>query len=368
MKKYLIILYICLFPSILFAQRGYYSKDTIEYSGINLIDRGNQMNMKSIQIKKGKKIVEYSPYEIDEYGFQKGSYYKAFTFSFGGRQERFFFERLVEGNINLYYIITNSEKRYYMFDNKLLELTEIPKTFVEYNVLLKNYVGDCVQSVKNIPFVKIRKNNLTRFFQDFNTCKNRPLPRMRYGFSIGISTYNFSVAKDGIDQSLPNHLNGSNFLVGSFLDIPINTSNLSFHPIFDLEKIGVNQVFNSGNSNDVVINSTSINVPLLLRYSILQNKITPYLQLGPVYSRNIRNKSTIYEYESTGNTIDIEVHNSTVLQKNLGGFSVGSGLISNYGSKHSWFLELNYIKLYNLNTPDRLYNRSEISLKTGLLF
>lgn len=366
MKKYLFILFIILSPIILFAQRGYYSIDSTFHTGIKLIDGGNS-NFKIIQIRKGEKKIQYSPYQIISYGFDDKRFYKAFPIKISGGQERYFFQLLVRGKVNLYYAFIEGEKKYFLSDRIHLNPIEIPQILNNNKAFVDSLLVDCPAALKNIPYVRTRKNDLIRYIKDYNRCANRPFLRPRYGFSFGSTWYNLFAANTLRSYSIADNMHALNFSFNAFADISVGVISLSFHPELNFEASRASMAFNDGNDYDLVLNFNTISVPLYLRYTILKNKFSPFFQVGPVYSRNIRNESTLFQYQTSGNVVFTEISNSLVLQDDLAGFSIGTGVILNYGSKHSMFADFNYSKLYNFEQMYDLLNYNKFSFRIGIM-
>jgi len=153
------------------------------------------------------------------------------------------------------------------------------------------------------------------------------------------------------------------------MDIPIRVSNFSLHSEIYYRRYGTSQSFDkAGLSYDLVINSSTICFPLLVRYSLLSKKISPYFQAGPIYSRTIKNEGTLFQYNTVKNNTYISIIDSPILQENMGGFSIGSGMILQLGSKYACFGDISYNKFYNFEKVNRLLNLSEITLRIGLIF
>jgi len=383
MKKYLyLVLIIGLLPKIsngqIIAQNiaqkdehsTYYSTDSTTIAGIVLVEGNDIENSRFCQIKEGDKVIIYTPYEVKEYRFKNGQTYKSFPIKINDTISRYFLEKLVEGKTSLYYLRTKDGiRKYYLIEGESTNLLELPQLKEEYRALLDSVVNECPQAVSNIPFIKIQKYNLIRFVQDYNNCANRPFPRFKYGFSIGISATQISAVNKKSIYSIPNYNKDWTISIGVFIDIPIKVSNFSLHPEIYYRQFGISQTFDDANSSyDLVINNSSICFPFLVRYSLLSKKVSPYFQAGPIYSRAIKNEGALFEYNSVKNNTYINVIDSPILQENMGGFSIGGGMIWQYASKYAWFGDLSYSKFYNLEKTNRLLNLSEITFKIGLIF
>jgi hypothetical protein len=369
--KHLYLIFVVIFSPILtFGQGEYIASDSAVTIGIKLIDGGHILNSSLCQVRNGTAVIKYSPYEIKEFGFKNGRIYKSFPIKIHDTISSYFLERLVEGKVELYYLRAKEGiKKYYLVEGDSTNPIEIPRLKEKYYVLFDSIVKGCVQAVNNIPFIKFNKYCFIRFLEDYNNCVRSPLPRFRYGLEIGINANQLSAVDKGSVYSIPDYQIDLSISIGAVMDIPVKFSNFSFHPEIYFNRYSISKAFkNEDNSNDLIINYSSICFPLLFRYSLLSKRISPYFQLGPAYSRAIKNDGTLYEYESNGNDIFINIIDSPILHKDLLGFSVGSGLILNYGSNHSWFSEVHYSRYYNLGQGSKLLNLSGITLDIGLIF
>jgi hypothetical protein len=365
MKKYFFLLFFSILTSGLFAQRGYYSTKSTTFSGVKLSD-GGDLNFKVCQLK-GKDI-HFTPEQIESYGFNDKRFFKAFTIDIKGRQERYFLQLLIQGKVNLYYVVAEGEKKYFLTDSIHTVPIEVPPLLKNDQPFVGKMLADCPPSLKNIPFVRTRRNDLMRYIKDYNIFADRPFLRNRYGFQLGATTYNLTAVDYRWLYPVPGNLNFMGYTFGAFADIPFSSINLSFHPELNFEHFSTTKAFFSDDDYDLVLNSTSVSIPVYLRYTVLKNFLSPYFQAGPVYSRSIKNNRTLYQYDVVGNEIFTDLIDSRVLQNNMAGYSFGAGVISHYGSKYSWFAEANFSKMHNLKTNTNIYQRYEIVFKIGMLF
>ena len=367
MKKCILFLFISLFSASLFAQRGYYSIDSTTYTGVKLID-GGDMNFKMIQEKKGEKKIQYSPDQIISYGFNDRQFYKAFSIEVNGIQEKYFLQLLVPGKVNLYYAVVEGVNMYFLTDSIRQNPIEIPQLLTNKRMFVESRLADCPTTIKNIIYVRTRKNDLMRFLKDYNNCADRPFLRTRYGFQLGATSYNMSAVHYRWLYPIPENMNSIGFSFGAFADIPFSSINLSFHPELNFEHFSNTKAFSHDDDYDLVLNSSAVSIPVYLRYTVLKNFLSPFFQIGPVYSLSIHKNGTLYQYDTVGNEIFTSVIDSRVLQNNMTGYSFGTGVISNYGSKYSWFAEADFSKMHNIKGNTNLYHRFEIAFKIGILF
>jgi len=372
-KHWYYILIFTLLPIFTYGQGAYYSTYSKTSVGIILVKGGDIDNSRFCQVRNGENVAKYSPYEVKEFGFSDGRVYKSFSIKVNDTTSRYFLERLVEGKINLYYLkVGKGVEKFYLMECDSANLIEFPKAKEAYTVLLDSIVKYCPQATQNISLVKFNKFSIIRFIKDYNECAKRPYPRFKYGFEIGITSNRFwAVKNQNAPQaySIPKYKNDWNISIGVFTDFPILFSNFSFHPEVYFNRTSISNSFRNGDLlYDLAITRSSISVPLLLRYTVISNKINPYFQLGPVFSKALKNGSILYEYKKVGNEIFIKTNDNPILHKNLGGISLGTGFISKKGSKHPWFGELRYTKFYNLGSGIHLLNVNEFTMGVGLIF
>lgn len=375
MKNYVLLLVIIsLIPETLFGQSDYFGKNNAIAFGSQLID-GGYLNSEYCQVKKGREIVKYSPSDIDEFGFKDGRNFKAFTVVINNTLSRYFLERIADGKVDLYQLSTKERAiKYYLIKNDSSALEEIPPSKEEHQVMLTRFLSDNKQSIKNIPDIRIRKDNLKRFINDYNISAGRPHPRIHYGFNIGLTGGKLAGVEKDVNYlesiySIPEYKYEWNISLGVLLDIPIKTSNFSFHPELNFTQNKISETFRNGSTGyNLLTEYTSLNLPLLIRYSVLNNKITPFFEAGPIITGYLKNDGSLYKFSTVDSSLPGITVNSPVMHNSMGGYSVGAGIISGYDSKLPWFVQVRYNMLNNITRENRFLYASELSLLVGLLF
>ena len=377
MKQFSILVIVLIFTIPGFGQRGYYSKDSTTSAGIELINLGIT-NSYFCSVKKGDDIIKYTPFEVSEYGFYQGQVYKAFDIVIDEKKERYFFEQIVNGNINLYNLrLKGRINKYYVLPADSSNLQELTLNKGKVQDLIYTFVDDCPQAAQNLRYLKPNKHSLKRYLNYLNSCSSYPYPKVHYGFKIGIAVTQFypidkssNSAFDKISiYAIPDYNSDISFTVSTFIDIPLLSSNISFIPeIYFKENHYLRSFSNSHESFDLIMNYSSLSFPLLFKYSFLRDGNIPFILFGPIYSRVIKNESTLYKYEIIDNDIFIEINDSPIIQKNMGGFSIGSGIILDSEKRYKWFGEVRYNYMFNLLSIERNFNLGEFSINTGILF
>ncbi len=364
MKKLLILLSVLIQTTFALGQTNYYViKDKI-YAGIKIKDGSRIENAKQCQVIEKGKLITYTPSEVCEYGFKDGRIYISKIIKTGNEEKNVYLESLSKGNLNLYYFKDRSGRKFFLEkDSGVLE--EFPrknkdKTDFTYRDQIKNYVQDCDKISDALKLFRYNKPSLKKFTDLYNSCTQEPFPFFRYGFIIGNA-----IAKPSVFQVSDKVLKGTTFKynnsfnAGLFIDIPILLSSVSFHPEIYFQK---NAFFSHSVTEnliyDISINTSSVNIPLLIRYTYPSLKYRPFADIGGTYSYNIKNKCSIYTTEITNNIVDIEksINDNPYSQKRLG-FSAGAGIQYNIDYRKSVFFELRFNSLFAL-TNEALGNES----------
>jgi len=355
-----------LFSPYLFGQQAYYVLDSTKIIGVKLIDGGAKSNARFVQLMENGQLIKLMPDKYSEYGLQKGRVYKSFLIDNSGSISNYFLERVSGNKVTFYYLkLPKGESKYYLSDGADSLLKEIPNKRAEYTRLFEHEFNDCTGVAKNIQFVKLKRTSITRFSHDYEECQFRPHPHFRYGLMAGINTTRLLSTSE---YAQVNFSNSIDFSAGVFADIPINYVGLTFHPELQFKKLGYQHAFNDQSRNyDLVVNYSTVSLPMLFRYTFLKESMSPFLQIGGVYSTAIINDGKLFRYETTGNTTTIEI-NDSVISNAYGGFIIGVGVLKNYAAKNSIFGDLRYTGYYGLEGEESSFNMSEFSLSIGLIF
>ena len=324
-----------------------------------------------IRAKEGNKITKYSPDDLTGYQLKNGKTFRSFNVEINGQSKRYFFERLFRGKINLYYLNVESDvNKFYITESDSLPLLPIPEKSEELVEFFNRYVQNCPQAIRNIEHVKLERNLLKRFFRDYHNCSASPLPRLRYGFALGLAADKFASVEHGGILAIPNYKYDVGLFGGAFIDVPIGSGNLSLQPGIYFKRSGNSVAFDGFEvSYDLISSYSSLTLPILLKYTFLSANNSPFLTIGPVFSRVVKKEILLYEYRLIKNDVYIDFNDMPALANNQGGISIGGGMIFKYGSTHSLFGEFRFSKLHSI-FPQRkeVLNVNEALLTFGMLF
>lgn len=374
MMKYLYILFlIAFFPILTFGQKGYFSTNTTITTGIKLIDGGALMNSKLCQVKKGDKIIEYTPYEVKEFGFDDGRVYVSREIQTSDSIKKVFLERLCEGKTTLYYYKEKGRKSFFIEKNGSLffELQKRNRDNRTYNEQLSDITNDCSNVTSAVNFVNYNKKSIIKLVSRYNECVLKPFPHFRYGLTFGYEFTKLVTPSDNPSEDIKyfdfNYDGG--YMVGLFIDNPILVSDFSLHTEIYFSKHGFSYNKLIDNKDlDFVANLSTLKVPLLFRYAYPSNKIRPFVNIGLVGSFNIQNKTQLYQTAISKNKIEIDdVKLSSPIDNIQLGYCMGGGMEYTLKSRNSLSFEIRYTNQYGIVNPETL-RISGFNLVTGITF
>ncbi|WP_425391079.1 hypothetical protein [Ekhidna sp.] len=347
------------------AQSNYIDTDTSRLVGIDIIAGTPKENAQSIVVREGDAYKKFSPYDLTGYGLENGQHFKAFDIQSNSEIKRYFLKELVSGKLKIYYLILEDGKESYFISKNDSIIIKIPMATDEFVPLIKDCVRDCNQSVKDVSYLRLNQNSLKRFFNAYNGCTSIPLPRIRYGFKIGVSSAKFVSDYSSLPQlqSLPDR---ASYLIGFNVDVPVDVTNSSIHFGLLIKDYGsVYSFSNTQNEYDLIIDDISMEIPVLYRYTFLHSKFSPYIEIGSIYSRSLKSKNLLYTYKSIQNSVFID--KEKIALNNKLGYGIGAGFISDYSNKLSWYLNIRLSSLNSLVEDNFQFNLKERSISLGII-
>lgn len=304
--------------------------DSLVSVGIKLKAGTAKENAQFVRMKNGNSEISYSAEELTEYGFKNGIVYLSKNISVSGQNKKVFLERLEHGKITLYYFITEGIKTYFLEKDSAVFI-EITKD--DFRKHLLEYTSDYRWKGEQVRLVKYNKKSLSQLISMYNNGYNRPLPYPRFGVIAGYSRTSLNVPAGMSNEHLDeiSFVPGTSALIGVFADLPIEQSYFSLNTGVNITKNGfsVNSVSPQADI-DVVINTTSLNVPVLLRYTLPTLAWRPFINAGGSYLYHLTNKSSVYRSSIDQNTVRInKVEQKPLLSTSMVGYSLGIGLQRN---------------------------------------
>ncbi len=374
--KYLILVFQLLIPITIFSQSSYISDDSTTIVGVKILAGNAKSNAKTIKIKTDGKIVEYNPHQIKEYELTNGRVYISKEINVSGTIEKVFLERLVHGTSTIYYFRGKKLKTYFLEKDSSSLFIELPKRnyddrSLEFKEILKDFTSDCEILSNIIPLATYNKLSLTRLIEHYNSCESRPFPFINYGLVLGYEISKLSLNSNTEEEYLKdfNYKYIGNLHFGAFIDFPILMNNLSARLEAYYAQNGFALNYKDINKEvDLIINTTSINIPVLFRNTYPSLKYRPFINVGVVYSYHLTNETELYEAIISNSQVDIKrVNTESLISKHQLGYSVGAGIQLVLDYRRSVLLEIRYNNFFGVSGANSL-NKNQIQVLTGISF
>ncbi len=372
MKHLYIIILIALVPKLSFCQSEYFATDSTSSYGIELLDGRDYINSQLCQVKLGDKIIQYTPYEINEYGFKDGRVYISKEIYIADSLKTVFLERVHNGETILYYYAEKGIKTFFIQKDStfFVEMPERNNKQEDYSTQLLNLTKDCPNVLDACKLVRYNKRSLSKLFSRYNQCALKPFPHFKYGFLFAYEFLKLIPADEAYNDLKDFDYNyDGGFSVGLFIDNPIFVTDFSLHAeiLFSKHGYSYNKLVDNKDL-DFVANFTSVNVPLLLRYAYPSNKIRPFINVGINGAYFIKNETLLYKTTINETTIEISDTEITSMISDIQlAYVVGGGLEYKLNYKKSLFFELRYNAPFYQGDYE-LLGSSAISVLTGINF
>lgn len=355
-----------LFVQIVCGQKtDYIATDTTLNSGVILIPGSPSENAKWIRVQGKGRLFKYYPDQILEYGLRNGTIYKSKQITIDGKEKTVFLERLEDGQVKLYFFSEAGTRTFFIEeDNK--GLTEISKD--NYQEHLSNYASDFDGAATQVKFTKYNRGSLSRLVEIFNEKQSRPLPFNRVGITAGLSRTNLKVRSDNANQPL-NRIGftpSSSFNIGVFGDFPILMSDFSVNTGINISSASYS-VNSSGLDSDVdlLIDFTTINIPIMIRYTWPFMNLRPFLNIGITYSYHSNKSSDLYETTFNQNEILINRSDESLITDSMWGTTVGAGIQKRLRERNIVSVEA---RLHQLKGQRGQLNKNQFEFLLGYSF
>lgn len=326
-------------------------KDTILLQ-VSLIEDHPQKMQYSISIEVGNlKTQKFTPAQVPIYRQGKTTFLSR-TLEVQGKERQVFLRRVLWQPLDTLSILQfindqNHKEYYYQFGSgkKVLPLTAASGSssqsaltdyllgfpIAQQDKQLREYIRQMKPAPKSY-----KKRQLICLKNNINY-----LPKFRWGILAGM----------GFSQlEMENGYNFNNqwqWYAGAFISIPLRQKGLSFHPELTFLKISALRLTSPDFNSDLAYNRTSLQMPLLFRYTVMSihRKILPYLQFGPELNFHLKGDTKTYNYptDENGYTQPLEKFqekNKSFLMAGTAGLGVELRLQRN----HSLFIDARYLK------------------------
>ncbi len=409
MKKGSVLSVLLLLTLICSAQRDFREGFVIKQPGDTLYGlinyRGGSRDYTTCIFKQSGDIETkiYAPEDISGFGFPGDRLFVSkIVDTVAVDTLKTFIEVLVRGAVSLY--TYNGKYFLQKKDAPLYELaivkSEILKDGQKAIIVTKKYLGilsmvlsDCEEAREMIPNVTLDERPLTKLVEVYNICVNSPYetilsgkPRVKvsFGLSAGLNNSNLEIfSRIRSDQV-------------SYVDVPYGKSNsfqpgISFNFLFPRfsEKLSfvaevsyfkssfysftINEYLGEINQeSSVTIGIKQLTIPVGFRYTFFAGKISPYANLGFLYTINLKVQN---EWESKitqklyGNIITT-YDEGPALKKvhNQYGFWIGGGVMLPITKRIAGFVDLRSELSFGLSDLPDVVTINNYCISAGLRF
>lgn len=238
-----------------------------------------------------------------------------------------------------------------------------------YNDNLAEFTADCQNVGDAVKLVQYNKKSLSKLISRYNNCELKPFPSFKYGIVVGYGmTKLFPSSKNEYEYlDRFNYKYEGGMTVGLFIDNPLFVSDFSLHAEVYYSQNGFSYNHRTANQDiDIVVNTSTLNVPLLIRYTLPTLKMRPFVNAGGIYTYHFKNENVLYAADIEQDVITInKVSETAFISENRVGFSLGGGLEYKLNYKRAISVELRYNKTYGISDTGFL-NSGEFQLITGI--
>jgi len=352
-----------MFPKILLSQdfrRGYIiknNKDSI--SGLVKYGAKKKNTAHCVFKEPGKGKTTFSPNDLIAYGFYGDKQYVSMEIP-SMKGKKVFVKVLSKGPINLYgyrdlfLVRKDSLMELPLPKSKTVETTSGMRTRQDntYKGLLNFLVSDCRMAADDIRYTE---EDFTNLINNYNRCKGvepiykkpRPIFKMNYSAFAG---YNSS--KMSMDMYGPVTFNPSKSITGG-IALDLSSPRIFDKMFFTLEGWYVKNLYQSYTKttkgsevihSDILMDFTSIKMPVGLRYNFMKENNTPYIKGGLTLSFLTQSSiKTIQERETQAGAVSTsESYGGYDLQKKPKGFWLSIGYNRTIFRNLQMFTEIRY--------------------------
>jgi len=348
------------------AQRSnYVMTDSSISIGVKILPGLTKENTHFIKVKDKNSIVVYTPDQIKEYGFSDGTVYESNRINLNNETKTVFLERITSGRVTLYKYKDFNKKKFFLKKDSG-SLIEISKKLEP----LMDSLADCKYLANSIKLTTFTKGSLTKLASHYNVCKARPFPYKKFGLLVGFRQLNLVKSADFRNELMSNiPIPSSNSaFVGIFADIPVRMTHFSLRSEITIN----NNNFVAAQSNidgdtDVFITLLTVQSPVSIRYTLPTVIWRPFFNVGPNFSYNIKNTSSIYRTRIENNVIIID---KPVQYKLLSDYSIGYclGLGFQYNLTYKKTISTEFRYCRTLTPSDNKLMQNSIDFLFGFTF
>lgn len=347
------------------SQTGYYiTRDGKRYNGVTIENPDYadacERVMISTEMNGGK---YYYPKDIAAYGTNYGYKYVSAVVTIDGDTASVFLKELIRDHEILLYKYEGKKGEAFFTIDAAGKYAQITDGGERYRQLLQARAADCpvLAELDELP-MRMTESSLTSLYESYTECSVNNYPGITWGFAVnaGYTWFNF---EDKNRFEIPNRPYA---MPGFFVEIPIDRR-ISFRAelYYFFTQTKSDEWDATFNTNNFDYKRHSLVLPLLFKYrfSNVQRKVLPYLELGATL-----------DFKLSGNMRSVEGFGSDVRLLSTSGAKVAVGPEFGVGLEHK--LDNNHVLYYGIRAgyyfgaaaTDKREHRNNVSINCAISF
>jgi hypothetical protein len=350
-----------LLPAASFCQRNYIATDSALTIGVKPGRPFMRNDSMLVRVQAPGRVSIYSPYDLKEFA-SGGKFYKALNIG----NERYFFERLVNGKMKLFFLPVSNSGKFYVQEGDRDSLQLIPDEETGRVMFLSRYVHGSRVGMRNVKHMKNNRTQLIHFFRNAGRFPERPIPRMRYGLNGGVTLNKFTAFEPSLLFSNADFQYSTGYFAGPFVDLPLDVSYFSLEAETAIHSYGSSTMFTNDNvTRELIVNQLCLNSNLSVKYSFYRWQSVPFLAVGLVHSFMIQDEGMLYSYTKQNDDVFVDTTPITTSPESQVGYTIGTGITFNYGARYGIRCKVNYNEQ---SATKKFLGRRQIVFSLGFVF
>lgn len=356
-NKWVWIAVLAVIHSTTMAQKAYLETDSLILQGIKIIHGDERRDAQVIHAEIKGDVKKFTPEDLKGFRMEDGTTFVTKEISFDEGIKKVFVRLLQKGKINLYMYSEKGVKRYFL-EKKESDLMELGD---EFRNVLSSQMQDCNWISEAIKISKLKKTSLSKLVSIYNDNEPVHYPFLKLGLTGGYVQAKLDIPSKLRNRALENMSfdQKSSWMFGITMDVPILRSNYSILTGFSLSQKGfTGNDKNAFSDIDAVINISSFEIPLLVRYTTSNVNVRWFAETGITTNVNYKNTNELYSARIDGNVIFInEKSEEPMLSSTMYALTLGTGIQLRLGARMTMSFGTRF---------DRFFG-SELSLSMGQL-
>lgn len=345
-------------------------------------------NSQFIRLMSRNDTIMLYPRDVVSYGLRNGKVFYSRRIELEGETLRVFVENIEHGEVNLYYYVDRTRRAFFL-EKGTSGLVEIPFEANARQDTLQKYVGDYPWMKDPIRQTRYSRSILSQLVSLYNRGRKKPLSYFKWGINVGLNHTTIGVPTPGKADPLTGLPRNSRFpvlasadfvaansaFIGLFADDPIKKSSFSYHYGVGISKSTVDSrhsrivtdINRASYRTDIYaeLELIALDFPFMIRYTLPERRLRPFVNLGMNMSYHIFNKYRIEEFrpDTNGTIVTNGVNGPQLVSVDMFGYILGAGIQYQLKSRHNLTFEIRRNDYFE--EKDRL-NKRQVMFLVGI--